>query len=99
MAVLDKHFAWTIWNQTSTTKSFIVHTSYSTESTTDNLQNFTPREFKRGLAPPRASGVMGASRLGRSSDWANPAVLLHDSFARTTPLQIPQIAEWYAHNA
>ena len=32
----------------------------------------TPLQFKRGLAPRRASGVSGASRLGRLGASANP---------------------------
>ena len=47
----------------------MIHTIHST---TDQLLILTPREFKPGLAPPRASGVSGASLLGRPGDPANP---------------------------
>ena len=35
------------------------------------ISKLAPQEFTRGLAPPRASGFLGASRLRRLSDLAN----------------------------
>ena len=61
-------------------------------STTDQIQNLTPRQFKRGLAPPRASGVSGAARLGRLVDSANPGrKALRPSSRPQTFLQVPPI--------
>ena len=59
------------WSRTSAQK--FASKFHTTHSAAEQFQNLIPQEFKRGLAPLRASGVLSASRLRRLCDSANPA--------------------------
>ena len=52
------------------------HTNIHTiHSTADQYLKLTPLEFKRGLAPLSASGLLGTPHQGRLGYSANPGVI------------------------